>query len=142
MEDIIEFDGDIWMTTPNGISQYDPVTMTVTNYGKSDGLMGTSTWRLIGTTTTTTDASGMTATSNSLFISHDGKGTDRPGITQFDTGTQTVLDLHQFDQLPSNTVTAVTSDTWGVHIATDVGPLVHWFVSSGDFVSGSNVFAM
>ena len=104
--------------------------------------MGTSTWRLIGTTTTTTDASGMTTTSNSLFISHDGKGTDRPGITQFDTGTQTVLDLHQFDQLPSNTVTAVTSDIWGVHIATDVGPLVHWFVSSGDFVSGSNVFAM
>ena len=142
VEDIIEFDGDIWMTTPNGISQYDPVTMTVTNYGKSDGLMGTSTWRLIGTTTTTTDASGMTTTSNSLFISHDGKGTDRPGITQFDTGTQTVLEIHQFDQLPSNTVTAVTSDIWGVHIATDVGPLVHWFVSSGDFVSGSNVFAM
>ena len=142
VQDIIEFDGDIWMATPNGISQYDPVAMSVTNYGKTAGLMGTSTWGLFGTTTTSTDPSGTTTTQNSLFVSHDGKGTDRPGITQFNTASQTVTDLHQFDQLPSNTVTAVTSDLWGVHIATDVGPLVHWIRSSGDFISGSNVFTM
>ena len=142
VEDIIEFDGDIWMATPNGISQYDTSAMSITNYDTSDGLMGTSTWGLVGATTTTTDSSGVTSTQNSLFISHDGRGTDRPGISQFDTGTQTVTDLHQFDQLPSNTVTAVTADIWGVHIATNTGPLIHWIRSTGDFNSGANVFAM
>ena len=142
VEDIIELDGDIWMATPNGISQYDPVAMSITNYGKSDGLMGTSTWGLVGATTTSTDSSGVTTTQNSLFISHDGRGTDRPGITQFNTGTQSVSELHQFDQLPSNTVTAVTADLYGIHIATDVGPLIHWIRSTGDFNAGANVFGM
>ena len=142
VEDIIEFDGDIWMATPNGISQYDPSVMSITNYGKTDGLMGASTWGLVGATTTSTDSSGVTTTQNSLFISHDGKGTDRPGITQFNTGTQSVSELHQFDQLPSNTVTAVTADLYGIHIATDVGPLVHWIRSTGDFNAGVNVFGM
>ena len=142
VEDIIEFNGDIWMATPNGISQYDPSAMSITNYDKADGLMGTSTWGLVGATTTLTDSSGITTTQNSLFISHDGRGTDRPGITQLDTGSQSVSELHQFDQLPSNTVTAVTADLYGIHIATDVGPLVHWIRSTGDFNSGVNIFGM
>ena len=142
VEDIIEFNGYIWMATPNGISQYDPSAMSITNYDKADGLMGTSTWGLVGATTTLTDSSGITTTQNSLFISHDGRGTDRPGITQFDTGSQSVSELHQFDQLPSNTVTAVTADLYGIHIATDVGPLVHWIRSTGDFNSGVNIFGM
>ena len=122
VEDIIEFDGDIWMTTPSGISHYDTTAMSITNYDKSDGLMGTSTWGLVGATTTSTDASGVTTTQNSLFISHDGKGTDRPGITQFDVGSQTVTDLHQFDQLPSNSVSAVTADIWGCLLYTSPSP--------------------
>ena len=142
VEDIIEFNGYIWMATPNGISQYDPSAMSITNYDKADGLMGTSTWGLVGATTTLTDSSGITTTQNSLFISHDGRGTDRPGITQLDTGSQSVSELHQFDQLPSNTVTAVTADLYGIHIATDVGPLVHWIRSTGDFNSGVNIFGM
>jgi len=142
VQDITEFDGDIWMATPNGVSQYEYSTSTITNYGKADGLMGTSTWGLLGTTTTTTDSTGVTTTQNSLFISHDGKGTDRPGITQFETSNKTVIELHQFDQLPSNTVTAVTADASGVHIATDIGPLVHWDRTTGDFLTGSNVFTM
>ena len=129
VEDIIEFNGDIWMATPNGISQYDSSAMSITNYGKAEGLMGTSTW-------------GLTITQNSLFISHDGRGTDRPGITQFDINSQSVSELHQFDQLPSNSVTSVTADIYGIHIATDVGPLVHWIRSSGDFNAGVNVFGM
>ena len=31
---------------------------------------------------------------------------------------------------------------YGIHIATDVGPLVHWIRSTGDFNSGVNVFGM
>ena len=142
VEDITELDGDIWMATPNGISQYDSAAMSVTNFDKGDGLMGTSTWGLVGSTKTSTDSSGITTTQNSLFISHDGKGIDRPGITQFDTGSQSVTALHQFDQLPSNTVTAVTADLYGIHIATDVGPLVHWTRSTGDFTAGAGVFGM
>ena len=142
VEDVIEFDGDIWMATPSGLSQYDTSSMSINNFDKSDGLMGLSTWGLTSAITTTTDASGVTVTQNSLFISHDGRGTDRPGITQFDTSTQSVISLHQFDQLPSNRVTAVTSDLYGVHIATDVGPLVHWTRSTGDFVTGVTTFAM
>ena len=142
VQDVIEFDGDIWMATPNGLSQYDTTTMSFTNYGTGNGLMGTSTWGLIGKTTTITNNSGVTITQNSLFISHDGKGTDRPGISQFDTTTQSVIAQHQFDQLPSNVVTAVTSDMWGVHIATDTGPLVNWIRSSGQFNTGPNVFTM
>jgi hypothetical protein len=142
VEDIIEFDSDIWMATPNGLSQYDTTTMSFTTYAPANGLMGTSTWGLVGKTTTSTTTGGTTITQNSLFMSHDGKGTDRPGVTQFNTMTQNVIAQHQFDQLPSNSVTAVTSDIWGVHIATNIGPLVHWVSSSGQFNTGVNVFTM
>ena len=65
VEDIIEFDGDIWMAKPNGISQYDTSAMSITNYDTSDGLMGTSTWGLVGATNTTYDISGVTRTQKS-----------------------------------------------------------------------------
>ena len=55
-----------------------------------------------------------------VFVSHDGRGIDRPGITQI-SADKCCIAQHQFDQLPSNSVTAVASDTWGVHIATDIG---------------------
>ena len=141
VEDIIEFDGYIWMATPNGLSQYDSTSNSFTNYNPTNGLMGTSTWGLVGKTTTVTNG-GTVTTQNSLFISHDGRGTDRPGITQFNSANQTVTALHQFDQLPSNSVTAVTADTWGIHIATNTGPLIHWVRSTGQFNSGINVFSM
>jgi len=141
VEDIIEFDGNIWMATPRGLSMYETSTDSFTTFTPADGLMGTSSWALVGKTTTSTTG-GVSLTQQSLFISHDGVGTDRPGITQMNAGNQTVIAQHQFDQLPSNTVTAVTSDIWGVHIATDTGPLVHWVRSTGQFNSGANVFSM
>ena len=49
---IIEFDGDIWMATPNGISQYDTSAMSITNYDTSDGLLVLP-LGLVGATTTT-----------------------------------------------------------------------------------------
>jgi len=142
VEDIIEYDGNIWMATPNGLSMHDTSANSFTTFTSSDGMMGTSSWALVGKTTTTTTSGGTTISQNSLFISHDGKGTERPGITQFDSTSQTVIAQHQFDQLPSNSVTAVTADIWGVHIATNTGPLVHWVRSTGQFDSGANVFSM
>ena len=135
VEDIIEFDGNIWMATPSGLSMYDTTANSFSTFTAADGMMGTSSWALVGKTTSS-------AGTPSLFISHDGRGTERPGITQFNAGNQTIIDLHQFDQLPSNSVTAVASDIWGVHIATDIGPLVHWVRSSNQFNTGPNVFSM
>ena len=142
VEDIIEYNGNIWMATPNGLSMHDTSANSFTTFTSSDGMMGTSSWALVGKTTSTTTSGGTTISQNSLFISHDGKGTERPGITQFDSTSQTVIAQHQFDQLPSNSVTAVTADIWGVHIATNTGPLVHWVRSTGQFDSGANVFSM
>ena len=135
VEDVIEFDGNIWMATPNGLSMYDTTADSFSTYTAADGMMGTSSWALVGKTTSS-------AGTPSLFISHDGRGTERPGITQFNAANQTIIDLHQFDQLPSNSVTAVASDIWGVHVATTTGPLVHWVRSTGDFNSGANIFSM
>ena len=141
VEDIIEYEGKIWMATPNGLSMYDAVNDSFTNYNIADGLMGTSTWGLVGKTASSNPNLPSTGIP-SLYISHDGRGTERPGITQLNAVNQTVIAQHQFDQLPSNSVTAVASDIWGVHIATTLGPIVHWVRSSGQFNLGSNVFLM
>ena len=135
VEDLIQdWNDNIWMATPNGVSMYNVTTDSFTTYTRNDGLMGTSAWSFAWSQQSTQQPD--------LFIAHDGRGTDRPGVTQFDATTQTVIAQHQFDQLPSNSVTAVATDYWGVHIATDVGPMVHWNAGSGDFESGINVFTM
>ena len=51
-----------------------------------------------------------------------------------------VIQTHRFDQLPSNTVTALASDWWGLHIATDVGPMTHWNGINAQFEDGSAAF--
>ena len=138
VEDILEdSSGNLWMATPLGISHYDSNAKTFANYDSSNGLMGSSTW---GLAVSIVNQSG-TAVEN-IFVSHDGRGTERPGISQLEYGPVSVIAQHQFDQLPSNYVTAVTSDTWGIHVATETGPLVHWVASNGQFNSGVNVFSM
>ena len=37
-------------------------------------------------------------------------------------------------------MTALAADWWGIHMATDVGPLTHWNASSGDFEDGTTAF--
>ena len=96
----------------------------------SDGLMATSTWGLTVMPANTPGASPV------LVLSHDGRGAERPGVTMIDTGTMQVISTHRFDQLPSNTVTALTGDWWGLHIATDIGPMTHWNASGADFEDG------
>ena len=34
----------------------------------------------------------------------------------------------------------LAADWWGIHMATDVGPLTHWNASSGDFEDGTSAF--
>ena len=44
------------------------------------------------------------------------------------------------DRLPSNTITAIASDFWGLHIATDVGPMTHWNGLNSQFEDGAPAF--
>ena len=62
----------------------------------------------------------------SIFISHNGQGPTRPGVVAWDIATDQANGTYNIDMIPSNDVRAIAADDWGVHIATDVSPLVHW----------------
>ena len=132
VEDVHAIGTDIYMATPSGLFIWDTTTQSGTTMTTNDGLMGQSAWGLatvnnnLGTTT--------------LIVSHDGRGADRPGVSLLDPSTQQVVSTHRFDQLPSNTVTALAGDWWGIHMATDVGPLTHWNGSAAEFEDGASVF--
>ena len=129
VEDVVSVGNTVYMATPSGVFVWDTLSGTGTTMTTANGLMGQSAWGLVAHTS----ASGTV----SVLVSHDGRGAERPGVSIVDTATQQVVSTHRFDQLPSNTVTALTSDWWGVHIATDGWPLTHWNASSGEFEDGA-----
>ena len=61
-----------------------------------------------------------------IFISHNGQGVSRPGAVAWDLATDSLNGTYNIDMIPSNDVRAIAADDWGVHIATDTTPLVHW----------------
>ena len=133
VEDVVVIGSKVYMATPAGLFVWNPSTQNGTTLTKANGLMGQSVWGLAVITNN--------VGASTLIISHDGRGgSDRPGVSLVDPSTLLVTSTHRFDQLPSNTVTAVTTDWWGVHMATDVGPLTHWNASSGDFEDGTSLF--
>ena len=133
VEDVYAVGNDVYMATPSGLFIWDPATQTGSTLTTGDGLMGQSAW---GLTVANFPSTGTTT----VFVSHDGRGSDRPGVSLVDPSTQQVVSTHRFDQLPSNTVTALAADWWGIHIATEGWPLTHWNVSSGDFEDGVGFF--
>ena len=140
VEDIVEdSSGKIWIATPSGLAKYDPSSKVITTMTPANGLMGTSTW---GLTTATIIQQGQGTSQQNVFVSHDGRGVDRPGATQINPSSNSVVSQHQFDQLPSNAVTAVAADIWGVHIATDIGPLTQWVRGTNQFYSSANTALM
>ena len=139
VEDIIQYWNEtIWLATPSGLSMYDEGSNSFTTYKKTDGLMGTSTWGLYGDSISS--GSGQGQGLPSLFIAHDGRGTERPGVTQINAMTQTVITNHQFDQLPSNNVLALEVDSLGLYIATDESPIIRWNSVTRYFEDGPDVF--
>ena len=72
----------------------------------------------------------------SLFISHNGQGSTRPGVAAWDIATDMANGTYQIDMIPSNDVRAIVTDDWGVHIATDSEPLVHWNATMMEMESG------
>jgi len=133
VEDVVVVGSKVYMATPSGVFVWDPSTQSGTTLTKTNGLMGQSAWGLA----VNTNNVGI----STLIVGHDGRGAvDRPGVSLVDPSTLQVSSTHRFDQLPSNTVTALAADWWGIHMATDVGPLTHWNASSGDFEDGTTPF--
>ena len=128
VEDVLVEGNSLWMATSAGLVEMNLTTNTTTLYNSASGLMGTSTKSL-------TSYSPTGVTENMLFIGHDGAGNERPAVTTIGL-TSGAITGHEFDQLPSNNVDALASDFWGIHIATDIGPMTHWNSSSGFFENG------
>ena len=136
ISDVKELNGDIYLATPVGL---DVVSSTgVTTHDSTNGLMGNSVDRLLVTQVTSTNSSGSVITTTGIYMSHDGAGSERPGVTSSAISTTGALswEKHPIDQIPSNNVVALASDWWGVHIATDASILTHWHAASGEFQSG------
>ena len=130
VEDVLVEGNYLWMATPTGLVRMNLTTNATNVYSSASGLMGTSTKSL---TSYSPPSVGFAETM--LFIGHDGAGNERPAVTTIGLTSGAIVG-HEFDQLPSNNVDALTSDFWGIHIATDIGPMTHWNSSSGFFENG------
>ena len=74
----------------------------------------------------------------SVFISHNGQGATRPGVAAWDIDTDMQNGTYLIDMIPSNNVLTLEADTWGVHVATDIAPLVHWNGTMMQMESGTS----
>ena len=128
VEDMVFESPYLWAATPSGLARMNTLNSTSSVLTGANGMLGTSSWGLIKTFDNVGNVQ--------IHVSHDGAGSERPGISSIDGNTGLVIQTHRFDQLPSNTVTAVASDWWGLHIATDVGPLTHWNGLNSQFEDG------
>ena len=139
IEELDSENGVLMIGTPAGMMSYDPINGIGLMYGRNQGMVGDS-----------VDGIAKSA-SGDLYISHNGEGPTRPGYTVVNAVSTangngfgySVLDTTLIDVLPSNTVTALTSDWWGVHIATEEGPMMHWNGSNSEMEQGapSSAFA-
>jgi hypothetical protein len=129
--------GILIIGTPSGLMSYEPGVGLGQMYGRNQGLVGDSVDGIAKITDPTTGQA-------TLFVSHNGEGPTRPGFSEVTTAVMqrpgldyTVLDTTLIDVLPSNVITALTDDWWGVHIATDEGPMMHWNGTTGEMEQGA-----
>jgi len=129
--------GVLIMGTPSGLMSYEPGVGLGQMYGRNQGLVGDSVDGIAKITDPTTGQA-------TLFVSHNGEGPTRPGFSEVTTAVvqrpglaYAVLDTTLIDVLPSNVITALTDDWWGVHIATDEGPMMHWNGTAGEMEQGA-----
>ncbi len=136
IEDVKFISNTLYIASASGLTQYIPTTGAISTNTSADGLLGNSVWS-IETYSNPTINQGV-----QLILGHDGAGSERPGATLIDSSTNSVLETHRFDQIPSNYVTSVASDYAGIHIATDVGPMVHYDGLSNEFEDGLASFQL
>ncbi len=136
--------GVLMIGTPSGILTYDPISDTLsTLFDRNQGLIGNS---VAGFAPAYSSSGALT-----VFVSHDGEGPTRPGFSEVSVTASTittpngmgtsltfsVLDTTLIDVLPSNVITALVDDWWGVHIATDEGPMMHWNGATAEMEQGA-----
>ena len=133
IDDTIQGEGKVLAGGAAGLTVLHQTNLTViTTLGYNQGLMGNTVSGITyaGPTSRVVqnqDGSNTTLYHDAaLFISHNGRGPTRPGAVAWDIATDMVNGSYNIDMIPSNDVRAVASDDWGVHIATDTAPLVHW----------------
>ena len=136
IEDVKFISNTLYIASASGLTQYIPATGAISTNTSADGLLGNSVWS-IETWSRPSTNQGL-----QIVLGHDGAGSERPGVSILDSSTMSVAEIHRFDQLPSNYVTAVTADYAGVHIATDVGPMVHYDGLSNEFEDGLASFQL
>jgi len=125
----------LYIGTSAGLARMDMVNGTfLSTMTTQDGLIGNS---VVSSLVWGSQSSG-----GNLFIAHDGAGSTRPGVTEIDVTTDSVVDIHRIDQIPSNNVLALAADWWGLHIATDEEPMVHWNSATLNFEDGASSWQM
>jgi len=128
ISDVFWASNTLYLASVSGMTQYIPTTGASTTLKQSDGLLGNSV-ASFGRYTTTNQGTWLIAV-------HDAALGERPGLSVVDISSNAVVSTHRFDQLPSNTVTSVTADYGGVHIATDIGSLTHYNGLTDQFIAG------
>ena len=83
VEDVLVEGNYLWMTTTAGLVRMNLTTNATSLYTSASGLMGTSTMSL----TSYTPTGGETT----LFIGHDGAGSERPAVTTIGLSTGTIV---------------------------------------------------
>ena len=116
---------ELWVSTFGGLCVVD--TSSTPNVQqcltRNQGLAGTS-------------SVDITSDGGLIYTSHDGFGSTRPGATQVRGVDRNALIQYHADSLPSNDVTAIAADGWGVHIATQAEPLSHWNAATNQMENG------
>ena len=142
----IRGNGSIILGGPIGLSILDQNLSYVTTLNEDNGLIGNSVSGLIYSPAISREiinpqdnSSQIISHDAAIFISHNGEGRTRPGVVAWDLNTDEENGTYNIDMIPSNDVRSVSSDDWGVHIATDSEPLVHWNGSIMRMESGMGV---
>ena len=124
------FGGDVWVGTKLGLMKLDHANRTVlVTVTKGTGLPEDG----IGSMVVSQSGGNQT-----LIIGQPGLGFAPPTASVIST-SGSILDTALLEQIPSNDVTAIASDGYGVHVATGKGPLVHWTSTNG-FEYGLGIF--
>ena len=135
--------GSVLVGGPTGMVVLDQNLGMVGSIGRADGLVGDFVSGIVYADSVSREVNDTSTGSMvtiyhdaALFISHNGQGLTRPGVSAWDLGTDSPNGTYNIDMIPSNDVSAVETDLWGVHIATSIQPLVHWNASSMKIEAG------
>ena len=132
LDNPIQGNGTILAGGLAGLTVLEADTFTILNtLGYSDGLIGDRVSGLMFADSVTRQVTVGNSTieqyhNASVFISHNGQGATRPGVAAWDIDTDMQNGTYLIDMIPSNNVLTLAADSWGVHVATDISPLVHW----------------